>query len=274
MCTFVALNFTVMGCRKLNYCVFEQSLQWETPLGKKVVQVWLSVDPMSNQYPNLSNYVYCRNNPIRRVDPNGMFDWEWVANMYHKSAVKKYGEDRVGDVVKNANGKYSFAIMGEGKDKYSHPTEGGVMAYRPDKVVSKWSEYRDYRSGGMVSFFRGELKKSQPFEDKVGNFLNYLGAFTVVEEKDIVNAMQTPMQKVANINPLMYIGHAAAGIESGGKKDAFGNDMNTASWMLMGAGVPFSLFGGMGTSTLVPLGLDITNDVQMMFDKKNNKVKP
>ena len=68
----MALNFTVMGCRKLNHCVFEKSVQWETPLGKKVVQMWLSVDPMSDKYPHISPYSYCSNNPIKLIDPNGM----------------------------------------------------------------------------------------------------------------------------------------------------------------------------------------------------------
>jgi len=33
---------------------------------------WLSVDPMSDKYPNISPYNYCMWNPIRLVDPNGM----------------------------------------------------------------------------------------------------------------------------------------------------------------------------------------------------------
>ena len=35
------------------------------------LSVWLSVDPMSDKYPSLSPYVYCADNPVRVVDPNG-----------------------------------------------------------------------------------------------------------------------------------------------------------------------------------------------------------
>ena len=35
------------------------------------LSIWLSVDPMSAKYPSLSPYVYCANNPVRLVDPNG-----------------------------------------------------------------------------------------------------------------------------------------------------------------------------------------------------------
>ena len=31
----------------------------------------LSVDPMSRKYPHQSNYVYCSNNPVKIIDPNG-----------------------------------------------------------------------------------------------------------------------------------------------------------------------------------------------------------
>ncbi len=35
------------------------------------LSIWLSVDPMSGKYPSLSPYVYCADNPVRCVDPNG-----------------------------------------------------------------------------------------------------------------------------------------------------------------------------------------------------------
>ena len=41
-----------------------------------ILTAWLSVDPMADKYPNQSNYIYCSNNPIRIIDPNGMDEWE------------------------------------------------------------------------------------------------------------------------------------------------------------------------------------------------------
>ena len=35
------------------------------------LSIWLSVDPMAGKYPSLSPYVYCADNPVRCVDPNG-----------------------------------------------------------------------------------------------------------------------------------------------------------------------------------------------------------
>ena len=35
------------------------------------ISIWLSVDPLSDKYPNLTPYAYCANNPIILVDPDG-----------------------------------------------------------------------------------------------------------------------------------------------------------------------------------------------------------
>lgn len=35
------------------------------------ISIWLSVDPLAEKYPNVSPYVYCLNNPINAIDPDG-----------------------------------------------------------------------------------------------------------------------------------------------------------------------------------------------------------
>ncbi|MBO7493017.1 MAG: RHS repeat-associated core domain-containing protein [Bacteroidales bacterium] len=39
------------------------------------LSVWLSVDPQASKYPSLSPYVYCANNPVKLVDPDGEEVW-------------------------------------------------------------------------------------------------------------------------------------------------------------------------------------------------------
>ena len=39
------------------------------------LSIWLSVDPMSDKYASLSPYVYCADNPVKLVDPNGEDVW-------------------------------------------------------------------------------------------------------------------------------------------------------------------------------------------------------
>ena len=40
------------------------------------ISILLSVDPMAEKYPHQTNYVYCSNNPVMIIDPNGEDEWE------------------------------------------------------------------------------------------------------------------------------------------------------------------------------------------------------
>ena len=51
------------------------------------LSVWLSVDPMSDKYPSLSPYVYCADNSVKLVDPNGeeiIIEWQESQYRYEK----------------------------------------------------------------------------------------------------------------------------------------------------------------------------------------------
>ncbi len=60
------------------------------------LSIWLSVDPMADKYPHQSNYVYCSNNPIRLVDPNGEDEWDLV---------------RDGTLTKRENGRTDIDVV-------------------------------------------------------------------------------------------------------------------------------------------------------------------
>ncbi len=46
------------------------------------LSLWLSVDPLSDKYPNLSPYTYCANNPVRLVDVDGREIWIYDTKYY------------------------------------------------------------------------------------------------------------------------------------------------------------------------------------------------
>ena len=48
---------------------------------------WLSVDPLADQYPDISPYAYCAWNPMKYVDPNGM--WFDEANEAYAQEIEK-----------------------------------------------------------------------------------------------------------------------------------------------------------------------------------------
>jgi len=72
-----------MGCLKLTYQKVESSplkvVYRRSDVEKKSVQRFLSVDPLAEKHPDISPYVFCANNPIRYIDPDGR-DWVEGAN--------------------------------------------------------------------------------------------------------------------------------------------------------------------------------------------------
>ena len=107
----------------------------------EVLTGWLSVDPMMDKYPSFSSYNYCRWNPVKRVDVDGLFDSEKQAQKTQDRAVKRFGADRVGDVFNKGTAEkpnYSFHVYGPGKDNKTHGESGdnGVWAYKPDATIS------------------------------------------------------------------------------------------------------------------------------------------
>ena len=77
---------------------------------------WLTVDPMAEKYYSISSYAYCGNNPVNRIDPDGMsYDWVenrdkhiyWDKNAISQATTKK-GETYIGKTVYATNADGSF----------------------------------------------------------------------------------------------------------------------------------------------------------------------
>lgn len=58
----------------VNITILETGLSYFGARGyePEMLNIWLSVDPMADKYPNLSPYNYCAWNPVKLVDPDGM----------------------------------------------------------------------------------------------------------------------------------------------------------------------------------------------------------
>ena len=68
------------------------------------LSIWLSVDPMSDKYASLSPYVYCADNPIKLVDPNGEEIYVFDENgKYIERQGEKGSPDQI--AIKKSNGE-------------------------------------------------------------------------------------------------------------------------------------------------------------------------
>ena len=80
------------------------------------LSIWLSVDPMSDKYPGVSPYVYCANNPVRLIDPDGREVYirgEAAKDFFHQVRIgaKAYGIS----VKMDKDGKLSAKYKGKGE---------------------------------------------------------------------------------------------------------------------------------------------------------------
>jgi len=132
-----------MGCLRLNYDYQGKVVQWEVKSGKKVVQVCISVDPLSDKYPGLTPFAYCANNPLRYIDPDGR-DFDPVIDEKNKT------------ITINATYYTSNEDKGraqEGVDawnaqsgKYEYTTDKGTYTVNFNLKVEAYGDYNDAKN--------------------------------------------------------------------------------------------------------------------------------
>lgn len=71
-----------------------------------VVSRFVSIDPHAEKYYSISPYVYCANNPVKFIDPDG----KDIAILIAKAGAGGYGH--MGAVIQDGNGKYYYVTAG------------------------------------------------------------------------------------------------------------------------------------------------------------------
>ncbi len=121
------------------------------------LSIWLSVDPMAAKYPSLSPYVYCADNPVKLVDPNGEeIDWverkvNGIKEVFYDRTVKsqadvdkKYGNNyrvrHLADGSKVGNGQYTvYNDHVNNKNGVVKDANGNVL--NPDRTIIYGNDY-------------------------------------------------------------------------------------------------------------------------------------
>ena len=104
------------------------------------LSIWLSVDPMSDKYAYQSGYVYCGNNPIKIIDPNGMWEWDASGNLVAQSKDNSYTLAAfLGTSPQNA-----MTILSRSGVTADN---NGILNLKSGQVLSKHTLYIDHGSG-------------------------------------------------------------------------------------------------------------------------------
>ena len=113
------------------------------------LSIWLSVDPLSDKYPNLSPYTYCADNPVRLVDPDGSHI----------------------EVVENDNGTYTVVNGSVNKDRniYIVDNEGNRTGKVLGKMLTQYSFFYDEGSVAQGAIINSHDNRGRDFLSEMAN---------------------------------------------------------------------------------------------------------
>ena len=135
------------------------------------LSVWLSVDPMCDKYLYQSGYVYCGNNPIKIIDPNGEDEWD-------------LGKD--GTLSQRANGRTDVDIV-HAKDKNGKDVEryynAGSINYNA-QCNEKYDEEVGWYTVDVMEFADSETATG--FFEFAANYSNVEWGLKIAPDKNVV----------------------------------------------------------------------------------------
>jgi hypothetical protein len=139
---------------------------------------WLSPDPLAEKYPQLSPYVYCANNPLKYIDPDGReFDGYLMDKRGYISLipVNNEGGDQY-DVIYNQNDYIA------GKRDYDETgNKSGIQINKGEVQNAEYGKPIKIMSEGYFSHTRREDKYEVTSDSKAQSIMNFVEKNTAVE---------------------------------------------------------------------------------------------
>lgn len=136
----------------------------------------MSVDPMSDKYPNLSPYVYCADNPVKCVDPNGedWFENELTGDVYYCKDYRKGDEKELSGKgwkwlgENNMFGKSADNVIAANINKADVYTEGKFN----DRVGFSGKNAKEFMSKMGYKCVPTQVIGHEKSYSKIGDFSN------------------------------------------------------------------------------------------------------
>jgi membrane protein involved in colicin uptake len=121
---------------------------------------WFVIDPLAEKYYSISSYVFCGNNPLKYIDPNGMyFD---VANDKKATKIENKAERKAAKLENKAN-----KLEAKGKDT-------GDLRERAAELRGSAQDIKDMRNNENTEFRyaktsdKSNKEQGKPNADKTG----------------------------------------------------------------------------------------------------------
>ena len=119
-----------------------------------VVPRFTTIDPMAEKNSSVSPYSYCGGNPINRVDPTGMDEWEINKRGEIVNRIKTTEHDAFYIVNKNKDGIYEreYSVDNKGNKKYNSISfKYGTIESQRSISYNKSDSYDIYQVRGDIS---------------------------------------------------------------------------------------------------------------------------
>ena len=162
------------------------------------------------------------------TDPFGLFGTEKKAEKRQKKDIKRFGEDRVGDIYNRNEGTdkkadWGYAVYGEGKDKSTRAVdnpEGDITVTTDRRDASIFSSddskrYRRFQPPLDMNEYYNNLMYGQPLDRKIGIWCRKHGM-----DEDKINKATEPYTKGA-----VLLSNRAISVISSVKTFATGSDI-------------------------------------------------
>jgi hypothetical protein len=152
---------------------------------------WLSPDPLAEKYPELSPYVYCINNPIRLVDPDGRIvkiannTTGALANLA-KVVATSFGQNVMNRLISSSQTYTANSVFWSGSSEYNDKTnnvyyvgdpwvsdfDGGSASSQLAMSHEFFHAYQDETN--RIRYYNGEIANLPHMESEAVSFENYM----------------------------------------------------------------------------------------------------
>lgn len=187
-----------------------------------LLPMWDRLDPLAEDNPGVSPYVYCNNNPVMLLDLNGCKPDSLEAAMMSSLAYE-------------ANSEYTAALNNQGWYEYAStitPTGFKSIVFRKKIGEGKYEYCLSFAgtdtNSGFVEFSK----------DAITDILNFCGVITPQYVQSAIQALKMSVGKISN-SVITYTGHSLGGGLATFASNITGNDAIIFN--------PASISGNMGT---------------------------